>query len=377
MTNPSKLLFLVTEDWYFASHRLPLAVEAARAGYSVSVATRVQAHGEKIARSSVRVIPFELGRRFANPLAELGVFWRLVRLYRRERPAIVYHVGMKPVVYGSLAARIAGIARRINAIAGLGFVFTSRRPKARLLRPLLKAVLRVLLAGESSRVIVQNRDDQRVVSGMMGRYAKNVVLIPGAGVDLKHFSMSDEQPGVPVVLFAGRMLWDKGVGEFVAAAERLRSGEIAARFVLVGAPDEGNPTAVPLLQIETWHSTGLVEWWGSREDMPAVFAGSHLACLPSAYGEGIPKVLIEAAACGRAVVTTDIPGCREIVRHGVNGLLVQPHDVEALANALAVLIGDPEKRRAMGAAGRKIAEAEYGLTLVNRQSLAVIEAVAI
>jgi glycosyltransferase involved in cell wall biosynthesis len=376
MTKPLRLLFLVTEDWYFASHRLPLAMEAARAGYSVSVATRVRAHGERIAQSGVRVISFELGRRFANPFAELRVFWRLVRLYRREQPTIVYHVGMKPVVYGSLAARIAGITRRINAIAGLGFVFTSRRPKARLLRPLLKAVLRMLLAGEGSRVIVQNRDDQRIVAVMMGRDAQNVVLVPGAGVDLKRFSMSDEQPGVPVVLFAGRMLWDKGVGEFVAAAERLRRRGIAARFVLAGTPDEGNPTAVPLTQIEAWHGSGTVEWWGQREDMPAVFAGSHLVCLPSAYGEGIPKVLIEAAACGRAVVTTDIPGCREIVRHGVNGLLVRPHDIEALADALAALIGDTETRRAMGAAGRKIAEAEYGLALVNRQSLAVIEAVA-
>jgi glycosyltransferase involved in cell wall biosynthesis len=166
------------------------------------------------------------------------------------------------------------------------------------------------------------------------------------------------------------------VGEFVAAAERLRRKGIVARFVLVGVPDEGNPTSVPSTQLESWHGSGVVEWWGSREDMPAVFAGSHLVCLPSAYGEGIPKVLIEAAACGRAVVTTDIPGCREIVRHGVNGLLVRPHDVEALADALAALIGDTETRRAMGAAGRKIAEAEYGLALVNRRSLAVIEAVA-
>jgi glycosyltransferase involved in cell wall biosynthesis len=376
MAKPRKLFFLVTEDWYFVSHRLPLAMAAARAGYSVSVATRVQAHGARIAQGGVRVIPFKLGRRFANPFAELKVFWRLVRLYRREQPTIVYHIGMKPVVYGSLAARIAGVAGRVNAIAGLGFVFTSRRPKARLLRPVLKVMLRMLLAGERSRVIVQNRDDQRTVAGMMWRDAQNVVLIPGAGVDLKHFSTSDEQPGVPVVLFAGRMLWDKGVGEFVAAAERLRSRGIAARFVLVGAPDEGNPTAVPLSQIEAWHNSGMVEWWGQREDMPAVFAGCHLVCLPSAYGEGIPKVLIEAAACGRAIVTTDIPGCREIVRHGVNGLLVRPRDVEALANALEALIGDPERRRAMGAAGRKIAEAEYGLALVNRQSLAVIEAVA-
>jgi glycosyltransferase involved in cell wall biosynthesis len=376
MTAPLKLLFLVTEDWYFASHRLPLAVEAARAGHAVSVATRLQAHGEKIARSGVRVIPFELGRRFANPLAELGVFWRLVRLYRRERPAIVYHVGMKPVVYGSLAARFAGITRRINAIAGLGYVFTSRRPKARLLRPFLRVVLRMLLAGENSRVIVQNHDDKQVVTGMMGRDAQNVVLIPGAGVDLAHFAASDEHPGVPVILFAGRLLWDKGVGEFVAAAERLRNSGIAARFVLAGFPDEGNPTAVPRAQIEAWRDSGLVEWWGQRDDMPAVFAASHVVCLPSAYGEGIPKVLIEAAACGRAVVTTDIPGCREIVRHGVNGLLVRPRDVEALNNALATLIGDPETRRAMGAAGRKIAEAEYGLALINRQSLAVIEAVA-
>lgn len=370
------LLFLVTEDWYFLSHRLPLAVEAAKAGYTVSVATRVQAHGGRIAQSGIRVIPFALGRDFTNPLAELVILWRLIRLYLRERPTAVYHVGMKPVVYGSLAAMIAGIKGRINAIAGLGYVFTSRRLKARISRPLLRAVLRVVLGGEKSRVIVQNRNDQQALMEITGRDAQSVVLIPGVGVDLDQFSASDEKGGIPVVLFAGRMLWDKGVGNFIEAAERLRSRGIRARFILAGTPDDGNPASVPMAQLEAWHRSEIVEWLGRREDMPAVYASCHLVCLPSAYGEGIPKVLIEAAASGRAIVTTDIPGCREIVRHGLNGLLVPPHDVEALANALVSLIDDPEKRRAMGAAGRKIAEAEYGLALVNRQSLAVIETVA-
>ncbi|KAA3627108.1 MAG: glycosyltransferase family 1 protein [Proteobacteria bacterium] len=376
MTAGAVLLFLVTEDWYFASHRLPLAVDAGKAGYQVVVATRVRSHGDRISKRGIRVIDFDLGRRFINPLTEIMVLWRLVRLYAHERPAVVYHVGMKPVVYGSLAARIAGVAARVNAIAGLGYVFTSRRLKAKFLRPFLKTALRILLRGGKSRVIVQNRDDQRTLSEMMGCDAGNTVLIPGAGVDLDQFQPTDELSGNPVVLFASRMLWDKGVGDFVSAAERLRKKGVGARFVLVGAPDEGNPSSVPLAQIETWQRTGLVEWWGRRDDMPSVFAGSHLVCLPSYYGEGIPKVLIEAAASGRAIVATDIPGCRDIVHHEVNGLLVQPHDVGALATAMAMLVGNTELRRAMGAAGRRIAEAEYGLVSINRQSLAVIKAVA-
>ncbi|KPK68206.1 MAG: glycosyl transferase family 1 [Acidithiobacillales bacterium SM23_46] len=371
-----RILFLVTEDWYFASHRLPLAMEMARVGYMVSVATRVGRHREHINRAGIRLIPFNLGRRFANPIVELSILWRLIRLYRREQPTVVYHVGLKPVVYGSLAARIAGIAGQINAIAGLGSVFSSRRFKARLVRPLLQGVLRLLLAGRKSRIIVQNRDDQRVVLEMMHQDPERVAVIAGAGVDLNQFAVTDEPAGTPVVLYAGRILWDKGVGYFVEAARRLRSMGIAARFVLVGTPDEGNPSAVPLAQIENWQRAAIVEWWGQHDDMPAVFAASHMVCLPSYYGEGIPKVLIEAAASGRAIVTTDIAGCREIVRHETNGLLVCPHDVDALANALARLIASPEERRRMGTAGRKIAEAEYGLELINRQSLAVVEAVA-
>jgi len=344
------------------------------AGYQVAVVTRVRSHGAEISGSGVDLIPFDLGRRFTNPLAECAIFLRLLRIYRREKPTITYHVGMKPVVYGSLAARIAGIDARINAIAGLGSGFTSRRLATRLLKPFLKAALRMLLGGKRSRVIVQNRDDQRVVTRIMGGRGQAVVLVPGVGVDLAKFLPSDEPLLKPTVLYAGRILWDKGVGEFVAAAEQLRRKGVSARFVLVGAPDDGNPSAVPLAQIERWQKSGLIEWWGHREDMPVVFADSHLVCLPSFYGEGIPKVLIEAAACARAVITTDIPGCREIVRDGVNGLLVPPRNVDALADAIETLICNPAKRRALGTAGRKIAEAEYGLDLINRKSLEVVGA---
>lgn len=374
MSVSRRLLFLVTEDWYFCSHRLPLAVEAAKAGFEVSVATRVRAHGEQIEREGIRAIPFLLGRRVAGPGAELIILWHLVRLYRRERPAVVYHVGLKPVVYGSIAARIAGIAGRVNAIAGLGYVFTSRQWKARLVRPFVRLALRLVLGGRMSRTIVQNREDERLVLEMTGGDLGRVVRIAGAGVDLRRFTSRDEQPGEPLILYAGRILWDKGVGHFIEAARQLRGEGVRARFVLAGMPDDDSPVAVPVAQIENWQRSGVIEWWGRRDDMPAVFAACHVVCLPSFYGEGIPKVLIEAAASGRAIVATDIPGCREIVKDGVNGLLVRTHDVKQLAQAIGRLIDDPSRRRRMGAVGRKLVESEYGVELINQETIAVIKA---
>lgn len=368
-THP-RILFLVTEDWYFCSHRLELARAARAAGFAVTVVTRVQAHADVIQREGFKLVPIALERRGSNPLKELKAIMQLARIYRSEQPDIVHHVALKPVLYGSVAARLAGVPHMVNALAGLGFVFSSERPLARLLRPLVKAAFRLLLNRRDSRVILQNRDDLALLTGSGVLAPGRVVVIRGSGVDLERYAPLPEAPGIPVVLLASRMLWDKGVGEFVEAARRLREGGVAARFVLVGEPDEGNPAAVPEARLLEWKQAGIVEWWGRRDDMPEVLAQSHIVCLPS-YREGLPKVLLEAAACGRPIVASDVPGCREIVRHEENGLLVAVRDPAALADALRRLIGDADMRRRMGRSGRAMVEADFSVQRVVRETLDV------
>lgn len=366
-----KLLFLVTEDWYFCSHRLPPARAAKAAGYEVVVATRVNRHGGAIIAEGFRLVPIGLRRRSRNPLRELAAIAEIVGIYLRERPDVVHHVALKPVLYGSIAARIARVPSVVNALAGLGFVFSSKTLMARLLRAFVVRVFRVLLNSGRGVLIVQNPDDMamHVTGGMVA--PERVRLIRSSGVDIERFAPTPEPVGTPVVMLPSRMLWGKGVGEFVESAQLLRARGVVARFVLVGDSDLENPAAIPVAQLESWRDSGVVEWWGRREDMPQVLAQASIVCLPSAYGEGVPKVLLEAAACGRALVATDAPGCREIVRHGENGLLVPLRDAMGLAQAIEKLLGDPGMRAAMGKRGRRLVEAEFSEGKVAEQTLAV------
>jgi glycosyltransferase involved in cell wall biosynthesis len=363
-----KLLFFVTEDWYFVAHRLALAIAAKEAGYAVSVATRVRKHGEIIRAAGLRLIPFENARSSLNPFGEVWTVMRLTRLWLREKPDVVHHVALKPVLYGSIAARIAGTPRIINAFVGMGWLSTPGTGPARWLKPVVRGALRLLL--KRGTALVENPDDARLLV-QIGVPAALIRRIPGSGVDLRRFEPQPEPGGVPVVLLCARLLWHKGVGEFVAAARLLKSRGIAARFVLAGEPDQANPSAIPQEQIGKWVEEGVVEYLGWVDNMPQLLARSCVVCLPSYYGEGIPMSLIEAAACGRPIVTTDMPGCREAVHSGDNGLLVPPQNAEALAHELARLIADPVLRRSMGARGRLRAEQEFGLDRVIRQILAL------
>lgn len=374
--NNLKLLFFVTEDWYFCSHRLILAREAKRNGFEVVVATRVTSHGKQIEDEGFKLIPIRMVRRGKNPFKELLALRELVRIYKSERPDIVHLVALKPVVYGGIAARLAGVPRVVAAIAGLGYVFTSRQLKATLLRPVLSTLLRALLNRPNVQVILQNPDDRNLLVTSKVVDQERTVLIRGSGVDVAAFTPTPECPGTPVVLLASRMLWDKGIAEFVAAAEILRQRAVVARFVLVGDPDLGNPASVPDKQLRAWHEAGVVECWGRRSDMPAVLAQAHVVCLPSAYGEGVPKVLLEAAACGRPIVTTDTPGCREVVLQGENGLLVPARDSLALADALQALIENQSLRRKMGIKGRELAVSEFSVEKVISQTLALYQELA-
>jgi glycosyltransferase involved in cell wall biosynthesis len=362
-----KLLYVVTEDWYFVSHRLPLAVAAQAAGFEVAVATRAGQQADAIRSAGIRLIPFSLSRRGGNPLREVLALWQL---YRREQPDLIHHVALKPVMFGALAAWLARAPAQVNAVAGLGWLFTSSLGSVRLVRPVLRRMLAWLLSRPHSLTIVQNPEDMSLLA-RSGLSATRLRLIRGAGVNVRIYYPVAPPPEPVCIVLASRMLWDKGVGEFVEAARRLTEAGVNARFVLVGAPDPDNPASVPKSTLRSWHGRNGVEWWGRRKDMPGVLQSAHIACLPSFYGEGLPKSLLEAAACGLPIVTTDAPGCREVVRNGVNGLLVPVHDVMELAAALRKLIHDADLRRSMGEESRLRAETEFGLETVIAQTLAV------
>jgi len=368
-TTRPHLLFLVTEDWYFCSHRLPLARAALNAGFKVTVVTRVRRHAAQIREAGLELIALSMSRRSANPLRELATLREIISIYRSTRPDIVHHVALKPVLYGSVAARLAGPTRVVNALAGLGYLFSSTDKRARLLRPVIETGFRLLFRSPGTRVIVQNPDDQAWITGRIVERSRTVV-IRGSGVDLSRFPPMTEPDGASLVVMPARLLRDKGVMEFVDAARMLRADGIAARFALVGDPDPENLAAIPHTQVEAWRREGVVECWGWREDMPEVFRQAHVVCLPS-YREGLPKALIEAAATGRALVTCDVPGCREVVRDGDNGLLVPPRNSDALARALRTLIGDRDLRRSMARRSRERAVAEFSLDRVTADTLAL------
>lgn len=365
-----KLLFLVTEDWYFCSHRLPPARAAQAAGYDIVVATRVGSRGSDISAEGFKLIPIELIRRSRNPFREMAVIFQIVKIYLRERPDVVHHVAIKPVLYGSIAAWLVRGPVVVNALAGMGFLFTSGSRSATVLRVVVSRLFRFLLSTGRNLLILQNPDDEAMMVEGKLVAAQRVRLIRGSGVDIQRFSPIPELPTTPVVMLPSRMLWDKGVGEFVEAARLLRERGVIARFVLVGNGDPDNPANISENQMEEWHRSGVVECWGHCVDMPVTLTKAHIVCLPS-YREGLPKVLLEAAACGRPLIATDVPGCREIVRHGQNGLLVPLRDAISLADAIERLLDNSDLRRVMGEKGRQMVESEFSEATVAQQTLAV------
>jgi len=371
-STPQRLMFVVTEDWYFVSHRLPLARAARDAGYDVLVATRLGDKAETIRREGFPAIDLTKMRRAGrNPLKELTAIAELVAIYRTHRPDIVHHIAMKPVLYGSIAAWIAGVRCVVNNLAGLGFVFSSRSAKAALLRPAIRRLLALALNRPRTLTIVQNADDARVMTDTIGVAPARLRLIKGSGVDPSLYPMPHQEEQPPLVVLASRMIRDKGIADFVAAAAQLRrDGHASARFVLLGAPDPGNPHAIPQAELEAYNRDGVVEWWGHRDDVAAILARTAVVCLPTSYGEGIPKILIEAAAAGCAIVAYNVAGCREIVADGDNGLLVRPGDIDGLAAAIGGLLASPERRAAMGMRGRARLEAEFAQDRILNQTLA-------
>jgi glycosyltransferase involved in cell wall biosynthesis len=371
MADKPRLLFVVTEDWYFASHRFDLARAARDAGFQVALATRVSSWRQRIESEGIRVFPLRFMRRSSrHPWVELQAIHELSSLYRDWKPDVVHHVAAKPVIYGGVAARRAGVKGVVAALAGLGHAFASERASARMLRPALLAAYRAALKQCNVRLIVQNPEDERFVLEQDLLRPQELRVIRGSGVDTQAFRPRAEPDTVPTVVLVARMLWDKGVGEFVEAARQLRQRNVLARFILVGEADPENPAAISRAELRRWHAEGDVEWWGHRRDMPEVLAGAHVACLPS-YREGLPKSLLEAAACGLPLIATDVPGCREIAVHDKTALLVPPRDAPALAEAMMRLASDTELRRRLGAAARERVCEHFSTERITGQTVAL------
>jgi len=367
-----KLLYFVTVDWFFCSHFMDRALAARDGGYEVCVLTSAGLHRETIEKAGLRLIPLDIDRRSLNPVGTLHTLCQLVHVMRRERPDVLHPVALKPILLGGIAARITGVKRVVNAVVGGGYLFTSASVLMRGLRPLVRLALRFLLNPPGSRVIFENQDDLAAFVHARQVRAADAVLIKGAGVNVGLFPPSDPRHAEPLVVVPARLLWDKGLGEFVAAARLLQQQGVKARFALVGDVDPGNRASIDNAVLDEWRANGVVELWGFRPDMPRVLAEADIVCLPS-YREGLPKALLEAMAASLPCVTTDVPGCREAVRDGDNGCLVPPRDHVALAKALKRLIDAPHLRHQMGQRGRARVLAEFASPIICQQTLQVYE----
>lgn len=370
-----KLLYFISEDWFFCSHFMDRAKAAQQAGYEVVVLARRGTQQEALRNAGIRLIALRMRRSSTNPLRELAVLWQVWRVYRAERPDLLHHVALKPILYGSLVARSLGLRAVVNAPVGMGYVFTARGRRSSLLRVVVRLALRALLNPPGSRVVFENEEDLAgsVQSDSVRR--SDAVLIRGAGVDIDVFAPAETPAGTPVIVLGARMLRDKGVVEFVDAARLLHIRGLAVRCVLVGVPDPDNPSSLTSAQLAQWQKEGVVECWGYRSDMAEVLRNCHIACLPS-YREGLPKFLLEAMACGLPVVSTDVPGCRQAVQPGRTGLLVPAKDGAELATALQRLLQDPHERTRMGQAGRRWAVEAFSSGSIIAQTLALYRSVA-
>lgn len=365
---------VVNVDWFFLSHRLPVALGALHAGHEVHVATSLTLGREKLESYGFIVHPIAVNRSAAGPVELFRLFFSLLSIFWHVRPDVLHLVTIKPILIGGMAARLSPVGGVVYAVSGLGHVFVAEGWLGRLRRKLVGAWYRFVLGAQNMRIIFQNPDDRREIESLVPLDPAQVVMIPGSGVDLRQYRPTPVPSGVPVVLMASRLLATKGVREFVTAAQLLRAQGVQAKFLLVGDPDPDNPASIPKAELERWAETGDVTLLGHQADMASLMSRAHMVVLPS-YREGLPKVLIEAAACGRAVITTDVPGCREAIAPGGTGLLVPPKDASALAEAIRRLLFDLGTCETMGQEGRRRAEQMFDVTAVVEAHLDIYQAV--
>ena len=363
-----KILYVITEDWFFQSHFLDRAKFIVASGGTVGVATRFSIHEEELRNLGFVLFPIDFSRRGLNPITEFLTALKIRKIVRRFKPDIAHNVALKPVVTGTFGELLGRQGVVINALVGMGYIFTSTDTRASVVKPILSRILKFLLRSNSVHVVIENPDDLNslVDEGFVRK--SQISLIRGAGVDLIAFPFQPEATGPVVVTMVSRILRDKGVLEFIDSASQLQSKMPEVKFQIIGEPDLGNPSAIEQSEIDSWESLPNVKYLGRRSDIAEILKGSHIVCLPS-YREGLPKSLLEALSSGRPIITTDVPGCREVCEDGVNGLLIPARDSIALSDAIEKLAINPELRQAMGRAGRMRAESEFSSELVCSQTL--------
>jgi len=368
-----KLMFVVNVDWFFMSHRLPIALAAIQQGYEVHIATGITTQQGAMERHGLVVHPISLHRSSTNLIGIFNTFAQIFSVFRKVQPDLVHLVTLKPVLLGGIAARIAGVPAVVAAISGLGYVFIGRDFASRMRRLAVAALYRIALGHRNVKVIFQNSDDREILMKLTDLHPSNVEMIQGSGVDLNVFHHSPLPQGTPIVLMASRLLADKGVREFVGAARKLKDKN-RVRFCLVGDIDSANPSSISESELGEWIAKGVIEYWGHRTDMANVLAMASIVVLPS-YREGLPKVLLEAAAVGRPVVTTNVPGCRDAIEPDITGALVTVRDVSALSSTIDKLLSDKQLCIKMGCAARTLAEKKFGIDNVVLQHLKIYSAI--
>jgi glycosyltransferase involved in cell wall biosynthesis len=372
---PIKLMFIVNVDWFFMSHRLPIALEALSKGCDVHLATTVTDKKEELEKLGITVHPLLIGESKGGIFQFISSFFEIISVLKKVRPNLVHLVTIKPVLLGGIATRLTKVEAVVAAISGLGSVFSARGFLASIRRRIIGGIYKEALKHKNLKVIFQNENDKAILKELTGLSKTQIHMIPGSGVNLDLFNSEAIADDEMKFIFAGRLLYEKGIGEFIQAAQSILAEATAkkqkVKFILVGAPYPNNPSSVKLEEIKEWEKSGIIEYWGVRKDMPEVLRQAYAVVLPSYYGEGLPKILIEAAASGRAVITTDHPGCRDAIINNVTGLLVKTRDAIDLANAMRRLIDSPEQTKQMGLSGRKIAEQKFAIESVTNEHLKI------
>jgi glycosyltransferase involved in cell wall biosynthesis len=367
----TKILFLINVDWFFISHRLPIALEAQDKGYVVTIACHFTKHKQELINMGFSVVDIPFSRSGSGIINELNTLKNIRKVIKEVNPSLIHAVTIKPVLYTGLVLK--SINRNVPfvaAISGLGYVFTASTLRAKLTRLIVSGFYKVALSQKYKTVIFQNTSDESILTDVAKLKANSKVLIKGSGADLSVYNYLPENSTDSIkVVMACRLLKEKGVYEYVASAKLVKEQYPRTEFLLVGTPDVENPNTVKQVEIDGWVKNSLIKYLGHRNDIPKVFSGSNIVCLPSFYGEGVPKVLIEAAACGRAIVTTDNPGCKDAIIDGETGILVPIRDAQALSQAIITLIKDTKLRNNMGKKARVFAEKEFDVKAVVAKHL--------
>ena len=364
--NPLRILYVVNDCWFFKSHRLPLAQAAVASAYEVHLTASPDHTTNDIEAEGVYFHPWKISPRSLNPIVELVSFFSLFATIRKTKPDLLHLVTIKSVLYGGIIAKWLSVSSVVFAISGRGYIFSSKDREQSILKKLASSIYDYVLSHKNSVIVVQNKNDYDFFIENKLAKEDSTILIPGSGVDLNLFRDNNSRTNTksPVILFASRMLWDKGVREFVDASKIINKDRIVAEFKLAGPVDTANPRAVSRQWLENLPTEMGIEWIGPQEVMQELISSSAFVVLPTTYGEGVPKILLEAAASARAIITTNWPGCRDVVTHDYNGLLVEPNDTSALVQSIKFMLENPDRCKQFGLNGRKIAEKRFSIQQV-------------